>query len=123
MTAEFSEDKYKLAHHKYLIENLRVQLDVTFNKDPNNPAMPATQKHPQIVGDVIIGGKCSNYSGDGKQNDAAASSSGPAAPMKFSLYQPQMLRILKTLEIIGFYNEFKEAALKQFRDAKLDQGK
>ena len=123
MTAEFSDDKYKLAHHKYLIENLRVQLDVTFNKHPNNPAMPATQKHPQIVGDIRIGGKGSNDSGDGKPNEKAASSSAPPAPMRFSLYQPQMLRILKTLEIIGFYNEFKEAALAQFREAKLDQGK
>jgi len=67
--------------------------------------MPATKKHPIHKVDTVIGGK----------------TFGNQSPeLEFSIYQPQILRILKTLEIIGFYNEFKEGALIDIYKYKMD---
>jgi len=39
--------------------------------------------------------------------------------LTFSIYQPQIIRILKTLEIVGLFNEFNEGALASFNSRKL----
>jgi hypothetical protein len=39
------------------------------------------------------------------------------------LYQPQIIRILKTVELIGVFNEFKEGVLGDFLKQTLDADK
>jgi hypothetical protein len=39
----------------------------------------------------------------------------------YRIYQPQIIRILKTLEIVGLYNEFNQGALCSFYTRKLSQ--
>jgi len=40
--------------------------------------------------------------------------------LTFSIYQPQLLRILKTIEIIGIFNEFNDGALVNFYVRRLE---
>jgi len=72
---------------------LRLQL----NKDARNPLLPATLKYPQLQVAILIG-----------EADRAA------LGQKICLYQPQIFRILKTIELIGFFNEFKDGVLRDF---------
>ena len=40
--------------------------------------------------------------------------------LTLSIYQPQLLRVLKTLEIIGIFNQFNEGALALFYARRLE---
>ena len=91
--------------HKFLMKNFKVMLQVQLNKDVKNPSQPTTIKHPLIKAKIVIGEE--NQLGNCDQVDDQNS-------LRFSLYQPQILKILRVLEIIGFFNEFKEGALAKF---------
>ena len=40
-------------------------------------------------------------------------------PAKISLHQPQVLRLLKVMERVGVYNEFKDGTVTEFLKQKL----
>jgi hypothetical protein len=69
------------------------------NKNLQDITRPATLEFPQLKTQVVIG--CSQT--DVQQDH-----------LTFSIYQPQILRILKTLEVIGLFNEFNQGALSVF---------
>lgn len=78
------------------------------NKDVKNPVLPASAEHPQIQLQIRLGQSEDVATGDG------------ALPI--SVYQPQLFRIMKTVEAIGFFNEFKAGALAEILAKKLDFG-
>lgn len=105
LNGEFSDNKEELTKHKHIIENFYVELRLQLNKNIQKPSMPATLDLPYLKMNIIIGN--------------GPSSGSEAETMTFSIYQPQIIRILKTLEIIGFFNEFTEGALAGFHSRRL----
>lgn len=98
---EFSADPSKQIKHKNLIQDLQIELKIEINKDIRNPLMPATLEFPQIKASVVVG-----------RMDVGMST-------QVNLYQPQLLRVLRTVEVIGHFNEFKDGVLGDFRMKKL----
>lgn len=97
MAHEFSE---KSSHdHKCIIQNFRIELQLQINKDIRNPLAPATLKHPQLKASLIIGEKYDTKASHVKS---------------IMVYQPQILRVLKIVEIIGLFNKFKDEVLTEF---------
>ena len=120
LKGEFSDKRADLIPHKYLIENFKVQLHLQLNKNIKQPSMPATLKFPQIKAKIIIGEQEDEQEAQSKiMIDDDGQMHGDANALLFSLYQPQILRIMKTLETIGFFNEFKEGALALFHQKKI----
>ena len=70
------------------VDNFFLEVKTQLNKDIRNPLHPASFEHPQISLKVLLGRR----SEDGR--------------MGIAVYQPQLLRIMKTVELIGLYNEF-----------------
>lgn len=50
-----AEKEVELCHHKYLIQNFQVTLNLQINKDVKNPAIPFNFDHPQLQGQIIVG--------------------------------------------------------------------
>ena len=98
---EFSADPSKQIKHKNLIQDLQIELKIEINKDIRNPLMPATLEFPQIKASVVVG-----------RMDVGMST-------QVNLYQPQLLRVLRTVEVIGHFNEFKDGVLGDFCMRKL----
>lgn len=90
------------------MENFQVSLKLQLNKDIKNPAMPGSVDYPQIEAVIIIGDETKKSDQNWRTDDSQQH--GDANALTFSIYQPQVMRILKTLEIIGWFNEFKEGA-------------
>ena len=102
------------------MENFEVTVKLQFNKDIKNPAMPGTLKFPQVESIVFIGEErdINNYQ---RTMGADGQYHGDENALSFKLYQPQIIRVLRTLETIGFFNEFKEGALLEFYQKKISQ--
>jgi hypothetical protein len=81
-------------NHHYLIENFGMEARAKINKNPLGNALP------QLEVDLIFGGHF----------DEQDSKSG----VNINIHQPQIMRILKLLEYIGFYNQFQSGALTKF---------
>lgn len=127
LAGEFSTNAYeRVRTHKYLIDGFKVSLHLQLNKNIKFPSMPASLDHPQIWAEIVIGDEAEikkrSDEGSKKEHDDPGRSCqkhGNENALLLSIYQPQILRILKTLEIIGFFNEFKDGALNGFRTRKL----
>lgn len=50
---EFEERK----NQKNILDNLKIRLEITLNKDIRNPIAPASLSFPQIRTKIVIGGK------------------------------------------------------------------
>ena len=98
---EFSADPSKRIKHKNLIQDLHMELKMEINKDMRNPLMPATFKFPQVKASVLMG-----------RMDVGTST-------QVNLYQPQLLRVLRTVEVIGHFNEFNDGVLGDLLTRKL----
>jgi hypothetical protein len=102
---EFSADPSKQIKHKNLIQDLHMELKMEINKDMRNPLMPATLEFPQLKASVLLG-----------RMDVGTNK---ISQTQVNLYQPQLLRVLRTVEVIGHFNEFKDGVLGDFRMRKL----
>jgi len=89
-----------------LIDGFTIEAQITLNNDTGNPVKPATTKVPYIQGNIIIGDKMTQD--QLAKQKSFKKSKGNGTYLNFFLFQPQILRISKTLEIIGHFNEFKE---------------
>ena len=90
------------------MENFHVSLNVQLNKDIKNPTMPGDINYPQVEAFIVIGAE----NGILEINDKSKI-------LSFSIFQPQIIRVLRTVETIGFFNEFKEGALLEFYQNKM----
>ena len=82
-----------------MLEKFELEVKIAANSDP------LTNLKPQAEADLILGGSHS----DGKQFGII-----------FSLCQPQVARLLKLTEYSGFYNEFREGLLKQYKERSMN---
>ena len=121
LKGEFSDDSADIIKtHKYLIDGFQVSLHLKLNKNIKFPSMPASLDHPQIWARIIIGEEDQAKMDSLKRpRSAKGQRHGNDKALLLSIYQPQILRILKTVEIIGFFNEFKDGALTKFKERKL----
>ena len=75
--------------------------------------MPGTLDIPQIESIIFIGEERDLHVHK-KVLGADGQYHGDENALSFKCYQPQIIRVLRTLETIGFFNEFKEGALLEF---------
>ena len=107
---EFSDRSTEMdLNHKMIVDNFNVECKLQLNKDIKSPIMPATLKFPQLYASIKIG-KSESGSENGDSDQI----------LTFSAYQPQLLRVVKTLEIIGIFNEFNHGALFNFSIRRLE---
>jgi len=114
LEGEFSSDSQgeeapPLFRHKYVIDNFHLEVRLQLNKDVKNPVVPASLEQPQIKAHIILG----------TSKEAAGRNDGA---LSISIFQPQLFRVMKTLEVIGFFNEFKVGALAEILTKRLDFG-
>ena len=91
----------KTFKHRYLMDNFEVEIKLSMNKKDSDPTQRGEADAPFMDCKVHIG-----------DEDNC---------IDFRLFQPQLLRISKTLEIIGFYNEFKDAVVLGFKNVNLEE--
>ena len=75
-----------------IYDNFSIELQIQLNKDFINPLVPYSLEFPQYKVNIIIGENLQSLN-------------------NIQLYQPQIIRILKTLELVGFFNEYKDGIL------------
>eukprot|EP00347_Sterkiella_histriomuscorum_P017164 403350423 len=90
--------------HTYIIDRFSMEARLQLNKNPKS------NKKPQIDVNVLMGGQFKNIDSD--EHEIA---------IKLQVYQPQIIRLLKLLEYIGYYNEFQKGALANFQSKNLSQ--
>lgn len=91
--------------NSYFLHDLNIVLNLQLNNDVKNPLAPATLAYPQYKAHMTIG--------------SLGQDAELLVPAKISLFQPQVLRFLKTVELIGFFNEFRDGVEAEFLKRKL----
>jgi hypothetical protein len=115
LNRNFSDCKEDLVNHMLLIDDFCMQANAQvqlFGIDDKKLEIP------QIQASVHMG-RHRNEALDGA--GFSPHQPCPEDGLQFALHQPQILRILKTIEILGFYNEFKRGAQASFFNTTLTQ--
>ena len=94
------------------MENFHVTMKLQWNKDTKNPRLPGSLLYPQVEALIVIAEELDPSCDGGECH-------GHKNALTFNLYQPQIINILRTIETIGFFNEFKQCALFDFKHRKL----
>ena len=92
---EFDPILSKQTRHHYIIERFGLEARLKLNKQP------LVNQLPQMELDLTFGSE-------------GVDSASPIC-VKLNMHQPQIMRILKLLEYIGYYNQFQSGSLTKFK--------
>ena len=96
--------------HQYIVDRFSMEARVKLNKNI------LINKFPQVDLDVLFGGTFKMI--DQSQNQIPIHD---VVSVRLNVHQPQIIRILKLLEFIGYYNEFQKGALANYGKKPLSQ--
>ena len=95
---EVIQNEFKIPH-KYILDYFSMEARLQINKKPEN------NKKPKLDIDVILGGQFFNSEDKG---------------ISLMIHSPQIVRITKLVEYIGFFGDFQSGATQEFENRPLD---
>lgn len=97
LNREFTDEESKRSQHRLIVNDFRVEGNLQLNKDVKQLSRPATLTQPYFKAQISLG-------------SAHVDKQSPS----FGVYQPQLIRVLRVIELIGFFIEFSRAATMRF---------
>ena len=114
LTHEFYEDAksgWRMVEHNYLMDNFKVTVNCLMNFSEKDLSKPATVNYPYLQAAVIFGDDVDKHIKKNLENDGG---------LKFTFYQRQMQRIMKTLDTISEFDKMTDGAMVNQKDKEME---